>query len=269
MNRFQITFCSLFVAALNGCAGQQGVAHKPDAQSIARPASEAPVASAASAASKAHVELGTAYFQTGRQSVALDEARLAVAYDATYAPAHLLLALVYASLEQYELAAPAFEEASRLAPGDPEVDNAYGWFLCSRGREAEGLPRLEQAARNPYYASPTQAWTNAGLCYRRLKDDAAAEERFLRAIQSDAANSRALFNLADISLRSNRLLRARQWADALLKLRAEPNEELLWLALRIERKLGNAEAVAKYAARLRRDFPGSNEYQNFLQGRFE
>lgn len=267
MKRSNALACLMTLALLAGCAGQN--VQKSAVEAIARPSSDAPAVTEARAASKVHVELGNAYLQTGRMSVALDEARIAVAWDPTFAAGHLLMAQVYAGLEQFDLAAPAFEEAARQGPGDPEVNNAYGWFLCSRGREAEGLPRLEQAARNPYYRSPTQAWTNAGLCYLRRQDDAAAEERFLRAVQSDGDNLQALFRLADIGLRSGRFLRAKQWADMLMQKSAEPNEEILWLALRIERKLGNNDAVARYAARLRRDFPGSNEYQNFLQGRFE
>ena len=41
----------------------------------------------------------------------------------------------------------------------------------------------------------------------------------------------------------------------------DPTSEVLWLALRIERKLGDAESESRYATQLRRRFPASNEYQ--------
>jgi type IV pilus assembly protein PilF len=268
MIRSRAWMCWTVLVLLAACAAPNNPS-APVADPIARPSSEAPVATDARAASKVHVELGTAYLQSGRPGVALDEARVAVAYDRSYASAHLLMALIYGDLEQFELAAPSFEEAARLAPGDPEVNNAYGWFLCARGRETEGLQRLEQAARNPYYRNPSIAWANAGLCYLRLRDDAAAEQRFLRAIQADENNRQALYRLADIGLRNGRYQRAKQWADMLVQKTPAPTEEVLWMALRIERKLGNKDAVASYAAKLRRDFPGSNEYQDFLQGKFE
>ena len=49
----------------------------------------------------------------------------------------------------------------------------------------------------------------------------------------------------------------------------EPTAESLWLALRIERKLGDRAAEIKQSAELRRRFPGSKEYQDLLKGRFE
>jgi type IV pilus assembly protein PilF len=41
------------------------------------------------------------------------------------------------------------------------------------------------------------------------------------------------------------------------------------MALRIERKLGNREAEARYAAQLRRRFPGSPEQGLLSQGQYD
>lgn len=252
---------------LVGCVapGEQ----KGSALAIERPSSEQPSSARGRPGAKLHVELGTAYLQAARLGVALDEANIALAFDSSYAPAHLLKGLVYAELEQFSLAKPAFEEASRLAPGDPEINNAYGWFLCAQGQEDLGLPRLEQAARNPYFSSPGKAWANAGLCLLRKNEDSAAEERFLRALAQDDRDVVSLFFLADINFRLNRALRAKQWIDQLMNKRAELGVDVIWLALRIERKLGNDEAVRKYVEKMRADFSGTVEYQDYLQGKFE
>jgi type IV pilus assembly protein PilF len=50
---------------------------------------------------------------------------------------------------------------------------------------------------------------------------------------------------------------------------AEPSAESLWLALRIERKLGDSSATTSYANQLRRRFSGSKEYQDLQKGRFD
>lgn len=250
---------------LSGCVAPPE--HKESA--IERPSSEQPSSSRGRTGAKLHVELGTAYLQAARLGVALDEANTAIAFDSSYAPAHLLKGLVYAELEQFSLAKPSFEDAARLAPGDPEVNNAYGWFLCSQGQEDAGLARLEQAARNPYFSTPGKAWANAGLCLLRKKDDAAAEERFLRAVAQDDRDLVSLYFVADINLRLNRALRAKQWIDTLQSKKADPGVDIVWLALRIERKLGNEETVRKYAEKLRTSFPGTVEYQDYLQGKFE
>ena len=49
----------------------------------------------------------------------------------------------------------------------------------------------------------------------------------------------------------------------------EPTAESLWLALRVERKLGDKSAEAGHATQLRRRFSGSKEYQDLLKGEFE
>lgn len=254
---------------LTACAGPGGVAGVVMPPEPQRSVSELPATTPGQRAARIHVDLGSAYMQSGRNGVALDEARAAIASDAGYAPAHMLMALVYAEQEQFQYAGPAFEQAYRLAPGDPEINNAYGWYLCSQGREAEGLPRIEQAARNPYYARPTRAWTNAGLCLLRMKDDAGAEVRFTRAIQADEGNARAAINLAQISYRQGKSLAAKKWIDQALKFMRVSDASVLWLAARIERRLGNEATVNDLGARLRKEFPESAEYQSYLQGKFE
>ena len=49
----------------------------------------------------------------------------------------------------------------------------------------------------------------------------------------------------------------------------EPTPEVLWLLLRVEHKLGDKTAEDSLAARLRRKFPDSPEYQELMKGNFE
>jgi type IV pilus assembly protein PilF len=48
-----------------------------------------------------------------------------------------------------------------------------------------------------------------------------------------------------------------------------PSAESLWLAVRIERKLGERVAEQSFANQLRRRFPGSPEYQALQRGQFD
>ena len=49
----------------------------------------------------------------------------------------------------------------------------------------------------------------------------------------------------------------------------EPTAEVIWLALRIERKLGNRDTEARYASQLRRRFVGSPEHRLLTQGQYD
>ena len=60
--------------------------------------------------------LGTAYFKAGRFGVALDEARVAQAFDPEYAPVYHLFGQIYMYLDDKVAARQNFEKASALAP---------------------------------------------------------------------------------------------------------------------------------------------------------
>ncbi|HRP95296.1 MAG TPA: type IV pilus biogenesis/stability protein PilW [Rhodocyclaceae bacterium] len=250
----------------SGCAtlpATQGVT--PAAQ---RPLLDTPPANEAQARARINTELGTAYFEVGRFDVALDEARTALRHDPEYAPAFHLMGLVYMFVEDTAAARENFLRALRIAPNDPDFNNSYGWFLCTQGEELDGLQRLALAARNPYYRHPTRPYTNAGLCHLRLGDDEAAAEQFRRALALDGVNAQALYHLAAIAYRHGDYRAAREHLVKLHQQR-EPTAESAWLGLRTERRLGNREAEASYAAQLRGRFNDSGEHRQMIQGNFE
>lgn len=246
--------------ATGGGSGGEGIARQPVSAEV--PATEA------RQRAKVHVELGALYLQEGRFAVALEEGRIALDADSAYAPAFNLLGLTYMFLGENRLAEDNFERALRLAPGDPEIGNNFGLFLCQSGREARSIDYFLRAARNPLYPTPTKPLTNAGRCATLLKDDKAAEDYLLRAYQADPGNSQAVFLLAEIAFRAARLTEARQWLVDLEKM-TELNAEATWLALRVERRLGNREGEGRHAAQLRRKFATSSEHRKLQQGNYE
>jgi type IV pilus assembly protein PilF len=217
---------------------------------------------------KTHAELGALYLQSGNPAVALDEARIATAHDPGYAPAYSLMGLVHLLLNEMPQARTAFERAIQLAPGDPQIANDYGWFLCQSGREREAFKYFEAAAQNPLYNTPTKPYTNAGLCYLRIKDERTAEANFQRAVMVDASNAQAVYHLSNLAFRRGDYFNAKRLLDDLHRL-MEPNSESLWLGVRIERKIGDRQAEASYASRLRRKFAGTPEHQALMQGKYE
>jgi type IV pilus assembly protein PilF len=74
--------------------------------------------------------------------------------------------------------------------------------------------------------------------------------------------------MAQLRYRGGRYDDAKAYVNRFNKV-TEPSAESLWLALRIERKLGDRGAETSFGAQLRRSFSGSREYQDFLKGNFE
>jgi type IV pilus assembly protein PilF len=227
-----------------------------------------PAASDQRQRAKVHTELGSLYLLDGRSAVALEEARIALSVDSNYAPAYNLLGLTHMGLNEPRLAEDNFQQALRLAPGDPEISNNYGWFLCQNGREQASINYFMAAAKNPLYTTPSKPYTNAGICSMRVKNDKAAEEYLTTALRLSPGNTQAMLGLADIAYQQGHFKEARQWTADIERV-MEPTSDVVWMIVRIERKLGNREAEARYATQLRRRFPGSVEQRLLAQGKYD
>jgi len=234
----------------------------------ARPLSDVPPANGLERKARIHTELGMEYLGFGRSDVALDEAKMALKIQSGYAPAHHLIGMIYVELKQYGQAESAFREALSSAPGDPDFNNSFGWFLCQRGRVSEALSHFATAAANPYYNYKTRPYTNAGNCLLGANDVAGAEIQFRNALQVDPGNSEALYRLADVIYRRGNYRGAH---DLLVQYhqRFEPGARSVWLGLRAAHRLGERHSEASYMEQLRTRFPASPEYALMMQGKYQ
>lgn len=217
-----------------------------------------------------HTELGAMYFQNGHMSAALDELRIALNADSSYVQAYSVRGLVYARLKEYGKADDDFRRALDIAPGDPEVNNNYGWYLCDTGKERQSIAYFLQALKNPLYETPDRAYTNAGTCAMKAGDLDGAQNYLLNALRlsRDGALT-ARLQLAKLFYLRGIYEEARVYLNEVLKMLDQPTAEVLWLGMRIERKLGNRSTEGAYAAQLRSRYPTSLEYQEFLKGNFQ
>jgi type IV pilus assembly protein PilF len=254
----------LAAAAICGCASDKLGSEVPGEETGAVIGERAPPRERA----RIHTELAASYYQRGNLGVALSESRIAVAADSSYAPAYNVLGLVYGDLRETSLAEEAFQKSLSINPNDPDANHNYGWFLCENKREEESIRYFLMAVRYPLYTTPQKSYTMAATCAQRKGNDKDAYEYLERALKLDQNYTPALVNLAQLKYRRGELSDARSLVIRYNKI-AEPTSESLWLALRIERKLGDSAATTSYASQLRRRFPGSKEYQDLQKGRFD
>ena len=216
-----------------------------------------------------HTQLGAGYYELRSFKVAIDELHEAMQADPTYGPAHNMLALVYMELREDALAEQSFERALRINPLDSDANNNFGWFLCQRKRFDAAMKHFEIALKNPLYQTPEKAHANAGICLREQGNDTAALRQFERAREIQPRNPAVLYHLADLSFRRGLVGQARELLQDIVRIGAPFGAEALWLALRIERSLGNREAEASYGLQLRRNFPNSRETQALSSRQYE
>lgn len=217
---------------------------------------------------KLHTELGALYFQTGNLIVALEELTIATSINPDYAPAYSTRGLVLYYIKELASAESDFKRALSLSENDPEINNNYGWFLCQTGKEKESIPYFDKAMKNPLYQTPALAYLNAGACYIKLNQLEVAEEHIRKSLRLMPENSQALFQLAKILYLKGNYDAAREYLKRVTG-SSEPSAEVLWLYLRVERRLGDGSAEASLASQLRRKYPDSPEYQELLRGNFE
>lgn len=216
---------------------------------------------------KVHTELAAQYFSLRNYGVSLQELRIALEADPNHAPAYNMLGMVHGVLGEDRQAEEHYRKSISLSPNYAEVRNNYGYFLCQRGRYDEALVQFNEALKNPLYATPEKALANAGFC-AFLKGDLDESEKYLKRALARAPSQRlALQTMAEVHLKQNNPYGARANLDR-LKPQGDLDAAGLWLALRVERQLGNKTAEAGHAAQLRERYPESRETRWLLNGQY-
>jgi type IV pilus assembly protein PilF len=250
----------LLVVLLAGCAAQNDPPHDTGTiiGEVGDPRNRA----------KVHTELASLYYGNGNLGVALEELRSATSADSNYAPAHGMYGLVYMQMRENDRAEASFERALRLAPNDADINHNYGWFLCQTGREPSSIKHFLHAIRNPLYATPWRSYSAAGLCTLKVNQMKDAEAFFERALKLEPDEPGALLHLGQIRYRQGKAGEARRLVARHNKL-VTPSAESLWLALRVERRLGERVAEQAFANQLRRRYPTSPEYEALQRGQYD
>jgi type IV pilus assembly protein PilF len=217
---------------------------------------------------KLHTELASMYYSNGNLGVALEELRAAAKADANYAPAYGMYGLVYMQMKDQTRAEESFERALRLAPNDADINHNYGWFLCQTGREPASVKYFLQAIRNPLYAMPWRSYSAAGVCTMKMNQLKDAEAFFERALKLEPDEPASLVGLGQIRYRQGNIGEARKLVTRYNKL-VPPTSESLWLAVRIERRMGERLQEQAFANQLRRRYPDSREFQALQRGQYD
>ena len=218
---------------------------------------------------RTRMELASGYYARGQLETALDEVKLALAVKPDLPGAYNLRGLIYQSLGDDKLAEENFKRAQQLSPRDPDIMHNYGWFLCQSQRMPEAFAQFQQAIATPRYPGVSRSLMAQGVCQARTGAYAEAERSLVRAYELDPMNPVTAFNLADVLYRRGEFERARFYIGRVNAVQEYSNAQTLWLAARIENKMGNQRGARDYGRQLRARFPQSPESIAFERGRFD
>lgn len=214
------------------------------------------------------LELAVAYFGKGQTTDALDHLKQSIAADSSLFEAYNLRGLIYMRLNDVALAEESFKRALAINAKAATVQHNYGWLLCQQDRMSEALQLFGAALVNPAYGDKAKTWMTQGLCQQKNGQLADAETSLSRSYELDPGNPIAAYNLALMGFQRGEYVRAQFYARQLNNSELA-NAESLWLGIKVERRIGNHEAVAQLAAQLKKRYSQSREYAAFMRGAFD
>jgi type IV pilus assembly protein PilF len=215
------------------------------------------------------MELAGAYFGRGQMTTALDEVKMAIAANPNMAAAFNLRGLIYSNLGDDNLAEESFRHALQLDARDADTMQNFGWFLCQRQRYPEADSMFRQALAVPQYRDTPRTLLTQGVCQARAGEWTQAEGTLIRSYELDPGNAAVAVNLSEVLYHRGEYERARFYVR---RVNGNPdivNAQTLWLAARIEQRLGNRQGVQEFGTQLRNRFPQSREAVAFDQGKFD
>ena len=249
---------------LVGCAGHPGAPTAASGRAEIMTESDEPDSRKRA---RIRLELAANYFQQGQTRVALDELKQALATDPTYVDAHNLRGLVYMRLNDNALAEESFRRAMTLNPRDGDVLHNYGWLLCQQTRYSESSAMFARAIATASYGGQAKTLMAQGICQVNAGQTTEAERSLLSSYELDPGNPRTGYYLANLLFQRGDLPRA-QFYIRRLNNSDLANSETLWLGIKVERKLGNREAMLQLADQLKKRFGQSREAAAYEKGAF-
>ena len=218
---------------------------------------------------RSRMELAAAYFGQNQMTTALDQVKLAIVADPMYGEAFNLRGLIYANLGDAVLAEESFRRALQINPRDADAMHNYGYWLCQQKRYVDSNAQFAAAIAVPQYGGVARTLLTQGVCLAYAGQLLESEAALSRAYELDPTSPFTSTNLAEVLYRRGDFERARFY---IRRVNAQPqvsNAQTLWLAARIENKLGNNTGASDFGQQLRNRFPESREAAAYSRGTFD
>ena len=215
------------------------------------------------------MELAQAYLGRNQPNDALDQVKQALQAKPDTPAAYGLRGLIYGALGDTEKADESFHRAMQLAPHDGDLMHNYGWYLCQQRRFDDADAQFKRVIAEPSYRSASRTLLVEGICQQRAGKSQDAERTLSHAYELDPANPTIAVNLSEVLYRNGQYERARFYIRRVNNRQELASAQTLWLAVRIEHKLGQAEQVKAMGAQLGDRFPDSPEASLYEKGKFD
>lgn len=177
------------------------------------------------------------------------------------------MALYEQRIGEHPAAERRYRQTLRRAPGNGDVMNNYGAFLCGLGQYVAAQRQFDAAAQLPDYRQVAQALENAGYCSLKAGRHDKARSYLSWALKYDPAKGARLLSEAGELLAARRYHTVQPLLDSYHH-SLPASAESLWLQIRFAALAGHDDEITHYGDRLARSFPHSKQYQQFLANEY-
>lgn len=195
----------------------------------------------------------------------------ALTIDPEAANSLMLMAYVFQSQGESQIAEDYYQQALKSSPDDASVNNNYGIFLLTERRYSEACQYLSKAAKNPLYDQRTSALENLASCYAYAGEIDQAEKTYHQVLRLNQNSPNALIELGAIEYQRQQFGQSYQYFQrfsSLVQLRqTEHTAKSLYLGILLARENSDPAKAATYALLLKNMYPNSVEYQRYKESR--
>ena len=208
--------------------------------------------------SKIHADLAGQYLQRGQLEVAIEEINKSLDLDKNNRSANYVMALIQIQLNKPEKSERYFKKAIEKPDPLPSAQHDYANQLCRKGEYQKAEDLYGALLENPLYKARARLLMNVGACFYKQEKYKEAENAMRQSLRINPNSPTALMQMAKISFVNGKTLETRGWYQRYFQL-ARGNAEILYIAYQTEKSLGDKNASASYALRLRSKYPNSSQ----------
>ena len=211
------------------------------------------------------LQLAAGYLERGQLEVALDETKRAQVADPSFSTVFDLRGLIYAQLGDKALAEDSFRRALALNSRDGSAQHNLAYVLCEQKKFDQARRFFEAVINNPMYQDKDRTRIAQAVCEIQGGQVAAGEALLLSAYEEGSRSPMIANALAQVYFDRQDYRKAAMYASQ-ANVRNSGTPASLWLAIKIEQRLGNQSGAMRYARQLRENFPNSREMQLYDRG---
>lgn len=213
------------------------------------------------------LQRGMDYLSQGNMPAAKDNLQQAVDAAPQDYRTQLGMALYAQKNGNNDAAQSRYQQALKLAPQNGTVLNNYGAFLCSLGQYVPSQQQFSAAANLPDSGQVADSLENAGYCFLKANQNDEAKVLLSRALKHDPDKGAPLLTEANRQFKEGKRAEAQLLLDVYQHVLPASADSLM-LQIRFAALAGNPEGVQRYGKQLARNFPQSQQYQQFLANEY-